>query len=337
LTGCDVLEQLTVAEAHRRQVLGDFQSVLAAERRAIEQVENSLNERIVDAFDLLKNCRGHVVVTGMGKAGLVGRKISATFSSSGTPSFFLHPAEACHGDLGSVSDLDVLLALSVSGETDEVTDVVAAVRRRGIPVLAVTRTIQSTIARLSGIVVELNVPEEADPLDCLPTSSTTAMLALGDAFAIALMKSRSFNKTDFSKLHPAGLLGRRLLWRISELMHAGSEVPIVPQNAVVSEALLEVSCKRLGATFITNESGRLLGIFTDGDLRRLLQANPNPLNLLVSEVMTTDAKTITQDRLACEALDVMKANSVTVLPVLDNKDDLVGAIHLHDLTRAGFR
>jgi arabinose-5-phosphate isomerase len=332
-----VLEEWTVAEAHRRQVLGDFQSVLAAERRAIEQVENSLNERIVDAFDLLKNCRGHVVVTGMGKAGLVGRKISATFSSSGTPSFFLHPAEACHGDLGSVCNFDVLLALSVSGETAEVTEVAAAVKRLGIPVLSITRSAQSTVARFSDLVVELSVPEEADPLDCLPTSSTTAMLALGDAFAIALMKSRSFTKDDFSKLHPGGLLGRRLLWRISDLMHAGAEIPIVPQNAIVSNALLEVSRKRLGATFVTDQSGRLLGIFTDGDLRRLLQSNPNPLNLLVSDVMTTHAKTISEDRLACEALDVMKENSVTVLPVLDAEENLVGAIHLHDLTRAGFR
>ncbi len=332
-----MLEQLTVAEAHRKEVLGDVQAVLAAERRAIEQVESTLNERIVDAFDLLKNCRGHVIVTGMGKAGLVGRKISATFCSSGTPSFFLHPAEACHGDLGSVSNLDVLLVLSVSGETSEVIEVLGAVKRKSIQVLCITRSNQSTVARMSDVVVELNVPEEADPLSCMPTSSTTAMMAMGDAFAITLMKSRRFTKEDFSKLHPGGLLGRRLLWRISDLMHTGSEIPIVPQNANVSEALLEVSRKRLGATFITNESGRLLGIFTDGDLRRLLQANPNPLDLLVADVMTTHAKTITADRLACEALEVMKDNSVTVLPVLDTAENLVGAIHLHDLTRAGFR
>lgn len=317
----------------RRQLI----EVIAIERAALQALEGCVSDSAVEAVDLLAQCRGHVVVTGIGKSGLIGQKLTATLSSTGTPALFVHPVEARHGDLGSVTANDVLMALSFSGETTEVIELVSDVRRMNLPVIAMTGFRESTLARISNIVVEVAVEREADPFQCVPSASTTALLAMGDALALAAMQSRGFTKDRFAALHPGGSLGRKLLWRVAELMHTGTHIPLVPGSCTVSTAMLEMTKKRLGATFVVDHNGAFVGIFTDGDLRRLLQRTPNPLELTVNDVMTSPARTIAADRLASEALELMEEYAITVLPVVDVGQVPVGALHLHDLVQAGFR
>jgi arabinose-5-phosphate isomerase len=283
----------------------------------------------------------------MGKAGLVGRKIAATLSSIGRPAFFLHPAEALHGDLGLVAPEDVVLALSNSGETEELIRLLPSLKRLDIAIVSLTGNLKSTIAQHSNVVVDVGVEREADPLDLAPTASTAAILAMGDALAVALLRKRGFGRDQFAVLHPGGSLGKELLWHVKDLMHVEDAVPIVQERATMRDAICEMTAKSLGAAFIVDREGRLTGVFTDGDLRRLLQRVENPLELAVADVMAlkpkilredaaaSGPKTIRQDALAVEALRMMEDNAITILPVVDDRVRPFGAVHLHDLVRAG--
>jgi len=321
----------------RARVLQQIRESLSMEKDAIAKLEATVDDQIVDVIDFMLRCSGHVIVSGVGKSGIVARKIASTFSSIGTPAFFLHAGDACHGDLGSVTTNDILLALSASGESAELIQVVAAVKRIGGTVVSLTGNTDSTLARLSTIAIDVGVDHECDPFNCVPSASTTAMLALGDAIAVTLLRQRNFTQEKFSQFHPGGTLGKRLLWRVAELMHTGNRIPTVSVADDVTGAMLEMTRKRLGATFVVDRDGKFIGIFTDGDLRRLLQSMANPLGLPVSQVIAKGSRTIAPNQLASEALELMEEHSITLLPVLDNEGHPVGAIHIHDLIQAGFR
>jgi arabinose-5-phosphate isomerase len=309
--------------------------VIQTEARAIEALVERIDSAFADACRLLLDCRGRVVVSGMGKSGHVGRKIAATLASTGTPSFFVHPAEASHGDLGMVTQDDVVLALSNSGETDEILTILPVIRRLGARLLALTGNPASTLARAADIHLNVGVPAEACPLGLAPTASTTAALVMGDALAIALLEARGFTSDDFARSHPAGALGRRLLLSIADVMHAGDTVPRVSADASLSDALVEMTRKGLGMTGIVDADGRLVGVFTDGDLRRTLDdAAIDFRSTPVASVMTTRAKTIGPQQMAVEAARLMESHKVHALLVVDHLGRLVGALNIHDLLRA---
>jgi arabinose-5-phosphate isomerase len=309
--------------------------VFAIEARALEAVAARIDGAFSAACALLLACRGRVVCTGMGKSGHVARKIAATLASTGTPAFYVHPGEAGHGDLGMVTDADVVLALSNSGETDEVLMLLPVLKRQGNAMVAMTGRPASTLAREADVHLDVSVPAEACPLDLAPTASTTAALALGDALAVALLEARGFTADDFARSHPAGSLGRRLLLHITDVMHGGDEVPRVRGEATLSEALVEMSRKRLGMTSVVDADGRLLGLFTDGDLRRTLDDAAVDLRATpISAVMTRTPKTIGSDALAAEAAQLMEAHKINALLVLDGERRVVGALNIHDLLRA---
>ncbi|TWI00321.1 arabinose-5-phosphate isomerase [Luteimonas cucumeris] len=321
----------------------DASSSLAASGRRVFEIEarglDAVAARIDGAFsaacELILAGRGRVVCTGMGKSGHIARKIAATLASTGTPAFYVHPGEAGHGDLGMITDADVLLALSYSGESDEVLMLLPVLKRQGNRLVAMTGRAASTLAREADVHLDVSVPTEACPLDLAPTSSTTASLAMGDALAVALLEARGFTADDFARSHPAGTLGRRLLLHIADVMHAGDEVPKVRETARLSEALVEMSRKRLGMTAIVDGQDRLLGLFTDGDLRRTLDDDHADLrNTLIAEVMTHAPKTIAPDRLAVEAAQLMEAHKINALLVVDEERRVVGALNIHDLLRA---
>ncbi|OAQ20662.1 Arabinose 5-phosphate isomerase [Thermosulfurimonas dismutans] len=309
--------------------------VLRTEIEGLEAVERKLGASFEAAVELILSTRGRVVVTGLGKSGLIGRKISATFSSTGTPSFFLHPAEALHGDLGMVTRDDVLLALSNSGKTEEVNLIASVLKRRGVKIIALTGNLASPLARLSDVVIDVGVPREACPHDLAPTASTTATLAVGDALAVALAEARGFGPEDFRRNHPGGSLGERLKVRVAEIMLTGERLPLTSEGTPLQEALLEMDRKRLGCILILDPQRRLRGIITDGDLRRALVRHGKVEGLTVDEVMTRDPKKIEKDRLASEALDLMEKHLITVLPVVDVEGHLVGILHLHDILGKG--
>lgn len=314
----------------------------ASGRRVIEietQGLTAIAARIDGAFSaacrLMLACRGRVVCIGMGKSGHVARKIAATLASTGTPAFYVHPGEAGHGDLGMVTDADVVVALSNSGETDELLMLLPVLKRQGNQLVAMTGRPQSTLAREADVHLDVSVPAEACPLDLAPTSSTTAALALGDALAVALLEARGFTADDFARSHPAGALGRRLLLRITDVMHSGDEVPRVRAEATLSEALMEMSRKRLGITAVVDDQGKLLGLYTDGDLRRTLDDAAIDLRATrIDAVMTRSPKTIGSDALAVEAAQLMEAHQINALLVLDAQQYVVGALNIHDLLRA---
>jgi arabinose-5-phosphate isomerase len=308
--------------------------VLTIEADALAALAARLDARFDEAVRLVAERGGKVVVTGMGKSGHVGRKIAATLASTGTPAFFLHAAEALHGDLGMLERQDLVLAVSNSGETAEILDLVPHVKRLGLPLIALTGRSQSTLARTADAILDVSVPEEACPLGLAPTASTTAALAMGDALAVALLEHRGFRREDFAALHPAGTLGRKLL-RVAELMHRGEEIPRVRIGSGMSEALLEMSAKRLGVTAVVDERDRLVGIVTDGDLRRALASGTVVTSRTVDDVMGRRPKTIDADALAALAVATMERHAITVLFVVDADRRLTGAIHLHDLLRAG--
>ena len=316
-------------------VLSEVKKTLQIEKEALEFVASKADHQAVAAVDLLCACSGRVIVTGMGKTGLIARKIAATLASVGTPAVFLHPADALHGDLGIVTSEDVILIMSNSGETEEVINLIPSLKRFGVKIIALTGNPASTIAAHSDVVIDVAVEKEADALALIPTASTTAALAMGDALASALVLKRGFTREQFAIFHPGGSLGKKLLWRVKDLMHTGASVPIVQDRVVVREAIYEMSLKKLGATFVVNQEGQLIGIFTDGDLRRLLQTSLNPLDLLVSDVMTRTPRTTQEESLAAECLRIMEDNAITLLPVVDSQGKPVGAIHMHDLIRAG--
>jgi arabinose-5-phosphate isomerase len=309
--------------------------VIATEARAIEALGDRIDGRFADACRLMLACRGRVVVTGMGKSGHVARKIAATLASTGTPSFFVHPGEASHGDLGMVTGEDVVIALSNSGETDEILTILPVIRRLGARLVALTGNPSSTLAQSADVHLDVGVPAEACPLGLAPTASTTAALVMGDALAIALLEARGFTAEDFARSHPAGALGRRLLLSIADVMHADDQVPKVGTGATLSEALVEMTRKGLGMTGIVDGDGRLVGVFTDGDLRRTLDdATIDFRATPVTRVMTTRAKTIGPHQLAVEAARLMESHKINGLLVVDGGGRLVGALNIHDLLRA---
>ena len=309
--------------------------VFQIEEQALAAVAARLDGEFTEACRLMLSTRGRVVCTGMGKSGHVARKIAATLASPGTPAFYVHPGEAAHGDLGMVTDADVVLALSYSGESDEILLLLPVLRRQGNKLVAMTGRPQSSMAREADVHLDVSVPAEACPLDQAPTASTTASLAMGDALAVALLEARGFTADDFARSHPAGALGRRLLLHIADIMHAGDEVPRVTVDATVSEALVEMSHKRLGMTAVVDGNGRLLGLYTDGDLRRSLDdANVDLRTTRIGQVMTREPRTIGADALAVEAAQLMEAHKISGLLVVDAQRRVVGALNIHDLLRA---
>ncbi len=310
--------------------------VLAIEARAITNLIDRLDHRFTQAVDLLFHCQGKVVVSGMGKSGLIGTKIAATLASTGTPAFFLHPAEGIHGDLGMLARKDLLIAISNSGETDEVLKLLSSVKRLGVPVIALTGRPQSTLAKNSDVALDVSVSEEACPLGLAPTASTTATLALGDALAIALLQRRGFKEEDFAQFHPGGTLGRRLLLKVRDLMHQGEAIPRVPHTASLREAILEMTSKKLGMTTVTESDGRLRGVITDGDLRRFLERGIDWTSSRAGDVASKNPKTITPDDLAARGVQIMERHSITALIVVGGENqEVVGVLHLHDLLKSG--
>ena len=308
--------------------------VFEIERQGLAAVEARIDGDFSRACALLLACRGRVVCTGMGKSGHVARKIAATLASTGTPAFYVHPGEAGHGDLGMVTDADVVLALSYSGESDEVLQLLPVLKRQGNALVSMTGRAGSTLARAAAVHLDVSVPAEACPLHLAPTASTTASLAMGDALAVALLEARGFTADDFARSHPAGALGRRLLLHIADVMHTGDAVPRVPAHATVSEALAEISRKMLGMTAVVDDDGRLLGLYTDGDLRRSLDAGIDVRATPIAEVMTRGPRTIGADALAVEAAQLMEAHKIGGLVVVDGDGRVAGALNIHDLLRA---
>ncbi len=309
--------------------------VLATESEAVAALEHRLGEDFAEACRLLLDCTGRVVVTGMGKSGHVGGKIAATLASTGTPAFFLHPAEAVHGDIGMITARDLVLAISNSGETDELLTILPVIKRLDVPLIALTGRGESTLARYATVTLDVSVPAEACPLNLAPTASTTATLAMGDALAVAVLEARGFTEEDFARSHPGGTLGRRLLLHVEEVMRRGAELPEVQRDTPLSAGLVEMSRKGLGMTTVVDEGNRLLGIFTDGDLRRALDGQIDVHNTRMDEVMTVGPKVARPRMLAAEAVHLMETHRITALPVVDDDGVLVGALNVHDLMRAG--
>jgi arabinose-5-phosphate isomerase len=315
--------------------LQEGKRVLRIEAQAISALVDRLDSRFSKAVELLLGCRGKVVVSGMGKSGLIGQKIAATLASTGTPAFFLHPAEGVHGDLGMLARGDVLIAISNSGETQEVLLLLPFVQRMNIPILALTGRSESTLAKNSDVALDVSVDEEACPLGLAPTASTTAALAMGDALAVALLQRRGFKEQDFAQFHPGGSLGRRLLVRVRDLMHVGGQVPRIGGDVSATEAILEMTAKKLGMTTVVASSGALIGVITDGDLRRFVERGGDFRGARAADMMTRNPKTIGPDELAARALDLMERFSITSLVVTEPSGTIVGVIHLHDLLRNG--
>ena len=309
--------------------------VLAIESRAVETLSSRLDQKFVDACNMCMDTPGRIVVTGMGKSGHISGKIAATLASTGTPAFFVHPGEASHGDLGMITAQDLLLAVSYSGETDEIITILPLVKRMGARLVTMTGNPNSTLAKAADVHLDVSVAEEACPLNLAPTASTTATLAMGDALAVALLKIRGFTAEDFAMSHPSGSLGKRLLLRVADVMRTDDAVPSVTPDVKLSTGLMEMTEKGLGMTAIVDANMTILGIFTDGDLRRALDAGVDVHNTDISSVMHSECKTTSDDVLAAEAVHLMEENKITSLLVADNDNRLVGALNIHDLFRAG--
>lgn len=309
--------------------------VIRTEAAALDALVDRVDEAFADACRLMLACTGRVVVAGMGKSGHIGRKIAATLSSAGTPAFFLHPGEASHGDLGMLTRHDVVIAISNSGETDELLTILPLIKRMGVPLVAMTGAPGSRLAREAQVHLDVGVSQEACPLGLAPTASTTATLAMGDAIAIALLEARGFGVEDFALSHPGGTLGRRLLLRVEDVMHGGDDAPRVASDATVAQALLEMTRTRLGMTAVLDAGGAVIGFFTDGDLRRALDRQVDVHRDAVASVMTSPCVTVKPELLAAEALALMEKRKINGLPVVDDAGRLVGAFNVHDLLRAG--
>lgn len=310
-------------------------NVLDIEARAVDSLKSRLGNDFVAACQLCMDTPGRIVVTGMGKSGHVSNKIAATLASTGTPAFFMHPAEASHGDLGMITSQDTLLAISYSGETAEVVTILPVVKRMGARLLSITGNPRSTMAEAADVHLDISVAEEACPLNLAPTASTTATLAMGDALAVALLKNRGFTAEDFARSHPSGSLGKRLLLRVSDVMRTGDRIPAVTDDVSLRDALLEMTDKGLGMTAVVDADNRILGIYTDGDLRRTLDTGADIRTTLIRDVMHTDCKTTSEDVLAAEALRLLEENKITSLLVANDDDTIAGALNIHDLFREG--
>ena len=309
--------------------------VLDIEARAVQALIHRLDGGFSKAVDLLYACKGKVVVSGMGKSGLIGQKIAATMASTGTPSFFLHPAEGLHGDLGMLARGDVLIAISNSGETQEILQLLPFMERMAIPVVAIVGRMGSTLAKNSDVALDVSVAEEACPMGLAPTASTTATLAMGDALAVALLEKRGFKEQDFAQFHPGGTLGRRLLVKVRDVMHAGVELPQVEETVSASVALLEMSAKKLGMTTVVDRAGSLVGVITDGDLRRFVQQGGDFSKGTAGSLASRHPKLIGADELAAKAVEMMERYSITTLVVAENAKHIIGVVHLHDLLKHG--
>jgi len=309
--------------------------VLDIEAAAVLALKDRIGPEFVSACTCCLACRGRVVVTGMGKSGHIAGKVAATLASTGTPSFFVHPGEASHGDLGMITATDVVLAISNSGETPEILTILPLIKRLGVPLIAMTGRPESTLAQAADAHLDVAVSKEACPLNLAPTASTTATLAMGDALAVALLNSRGFTREDFAFSHPGGLLGRRLLLHVRDIMRTGERVPKVAPDLVVSEGLFEISRKGLGMTAVVDDDDHVLGIYTDGDLRRTLDARRELTGTRIGDVMTRKVKTVKGGMLAAEAVRLMETHSITALLVVDDDDRLVGAFNVHDLLQSG--
>ncbi|HET6466649.1 MAG TPA: KpsF/GutQ family sugar-phosphate isomerase [Nitrospiria bacterium] len=309
--------------------------VLRLEAQAIQDLIGRIDRNFSRAIGLLQKCRGRVVVTGMGKSGLIGKKIAATLASTGTPAFFLHPAEGIHGDLGMVSKDDAVVVISNSGETEELIKILPAFKRLAVPIICLTGNTRSTLAMNSDTVIDVGVKEEAGPLGLVPTASTTATLAMGDALSVALLEERGFKHEDFAYFHPGGSLGKKLLLKVSDVWHHGTAVPRVTEKTPLKDVIVEMTSKKLGMTTVVNSRGALSGIVTDGDLRRLLERDRSPMRLKASDVMTRKPKVIGPTALAAKAVQIMEQHSITSLVVVDARRKVLGVLHLHDLLKAG--
>ncbi|WP_058529597.1 KpsF/GutQ family sugar-phosphate isomerase [Legionella londiniensis] len=310
-------------------------AVIETEAQAVYELTQRIDERFEKACKLLLACKGRIVVTGMGKSGHIGNKIAATFASTGSPAFFMHPGEASHGDLGMITPQDTVVAISNSGYTNELIVLLPLLKRLQVPLITLSGNPDSTLAKAADVNLDLSIQQEACPLGLAPTTSTTVALVMGDALAIALLQARGFSAEDFALSHPGGTLGKRLLLRIDELCHQGDELPVVDENETIRQALIEVTAKKLGMTCVVNGHGYLVGIYTDGDVRRSLTQQYDINTTPLKEVMTRNCRTVRQGLLAAEALAIMQKHSITSLVVVDEKNRPTGVIHLHDLLRAG--
>ena len=331
------IKDRTITEKKSQRFIDCGLEVLAIEAAALEQLKSRLDENFSTACELILNCTGRIVVTGMGKSGHIGTKIAATLASTGSPAFFLHPAEALHGDFGMIMRGDVIIALSYSGETEEILKMLPCLKRLGSPLISLTGNPRSQIAQHSSIHLNVGIEKEACILGLAPTASTTAALAMGDALAISVLNARGFTAEDFARSHPGGKLGKKLLIKVADIMRVGDEIPRIAENASIKAAIIEISNKRLGMVIIEQQHshGKIAGIFTDGDLRRILEQEIDIHNTLITEVMNTNFTTITQDLLAVEALRIMENCKINGFPVIDANTTLIGAFNMHDLLRAG--
>lgn len=321
--------------SQRISFLETAKTVFQNEIEALQKLQNSLDDSFNQACELMLHCTGKVVVCGMGKSGHIGNKIAATLASTGTPAFFMHPGEANHGDLGMLTKGDVLIGISNSGETHELTGLLPVVKRIGVPVIAITNNANSTLAKFSDVALDINVEKEACSLGLAPTTSTTATLVLGDALAVALLEAKGFTADDFALSHPGGSLGRKLLLTVDEIMAVEQELPLVKRTATVMQALLEISDKGLGMTGVIDDNQNLLGVFTDGDLRRALDKRVDIHKSTVEQVMTPNSVTMIQGKLAVDALNLMQQHKISAMFIVDDEQKPVGAIKMHTLLKAG--
>lgn len=308
--------------------------VLEIEAAAVQALSTRLDEKFLHALDIILNCEGRVIVSGMGKSGHIARKIAATMSSTGTPAYFVHPGEASHGDLGMITNKDVIIALSYSGESEELMTIVPIIKRQGAKLISMTGKSGSSLAQVADVHLNAAVDKEACPMGLAPTASTTAALALGDALAVALLDAKGFGAEDFARSHPGGSLGRRLLTHVRDIMRDGERVPMVSENAMLSDAILEISRKGVGMTAIVNAQQHVVGIYTDGDLRRTLSRNIDFNATSVRSVMSANPRCITPDALAVEAVQIMDQHNISQMLVVDAQNKLVGALNMHDLLHA---
>jgi arabinose-5-phosphate isomerase len=310
-------------------------AVIETEAQAVFELTQKIDERFQHACELLLACKGRIVVTGMGKSGHIANKIAATLSSTGSPAFFMHPGEASHGDLGMITRQDIVLAISNSGNTAEIVTLLPLLKRLEVPLITLTGNMDSVLAKTADVNLDVSIKHEACPLGLAPTTSTTVSLVMGDALAIALLQARGFSAEDFALSHPGGILGKRLLLRIDDLYHKGDELPVITERATISEALIEVTAKKLGMTCVVDNHGYLTGVYTDGDIRRTLNLQYDINTTPIKDVMTTHCRTITKGMLAAEALAIMQKHSITSLVIVDNDQRPYAVLHLHDLLKAG--
>ncbi len=317
-----------------KQLISYAVKSLEIEAEAITDLISRIDESFIKACEIILQCSGKVIVTGMGKSGHIGNKIAATLASTGTPAFFVHPAEASHGDLGMISECDVVLAISNSGETEEIMTIIPMLKRIETSLITMTGKASSSLAKAADVNLDISVKKEACPLNLAPTSSTTATLAMGDALAVSLLKAKGFTENDFAKSHPGGKLGRQLLLTTNEIMHTGDSIPAVNNKVALTDALMEMTKKGLGITAITNDDNEVLGIFTDGDLRRILDKEINIHKTKIEDVMTPNCITVKQNTLAAQTLAIMESKKINALLVVDDSNRLIGALNMHDLLKA---